>query len=238
MFRDEPDNFEEVKCWILKGAYQADNREQLQQCRQCDYYLMMQEKEGIVSDFDTGLAIITCSGVINNDKTRALEKIWTELKQNKKTHVLLDVREVNNIYSCGLGIIVRMHKETAEGGGILVVVGAHGYLLSMIESIRLNRVLHLEMDIRAAKERIDRLKEKKAEEKEAKKKKKPKERPPCWVYWNNHNPKNANTCDECFRKINPTEQPCWIIEGVIEGVSFQYVNEDCESCPYFVEFSE
>ena len=62
-------------------------------------------------------------------------------------------------------------------------------------------------------------------------------RPECWVFWKNHNPKNATTCDECFKKIKPTGKPCWIVDGMIEGISFQYVDEDCESCHYFEEFA-
>jgi hypothetical protein len=64
----------------------------------------------------------------------------------------------------------------------------------------------------------------------------PKERPPCHVYWDNHNPRNVTACDECFRKLTPSDVPCWIVDGMIEGVSFQYVNEDCDDCRYFQEF--
>jgi hypothetical protein len=28
------------------------------------------------------------------------------------------------------------------------------------------------------------------------------------------------------------------VDGMIEGISFQYVNEDCETCPYFEEFGK
>jgi hypothetical protein len=26
------------------------------------------------------------------------------------------------------------------------------------------------------------------------------------------------------------------VDGMIEGISFQYVNEDCEACTYFTEY--
>jgi len=50
-------------------------------------------------------------------------------------------------------------------------------------------------------------------------------------------PKNATTCDECYKK-DQTHGPALLgCDGMIEGISFQYVNEDCESCTYFAEFA-
>jgi hypothetical protein len=61
--------------------------------------------------------------------------------------------------------------------------------------------------------------------------------PQCWEYWHDHNPKNATTCEECWRKAKPSVQFCWLVEGTIEGVTFRYINEDCESCEYYLKFS-
>ena len=92
--------------------------------------------------------------------------------------------------------------------------------------------------MRSAKEAFDSVKKKQVGEVARKQAEveaaKPKERPPCREYFKNHNPRNATTCDKCFRKINPTNEPCWIVDGIIEGVSFQYVNDECEDCPHFV----
>jgi len=244
-FRETPDDFEKVKCWVLKGAYQQENKAQLKKCQKCKYFIMMNRETGVASDFDADLAVITCEGVLNNDRTKALEKVWDDLKKAGKYKVLLRMKAVSNIYSCGLGIIIKIHKESSLNNGMLVVEGVHGYVETVFTSARLDRILNRAKDIREAKEFFETLKtpeptvegepvsEDKIEPNEADT---PKERPPCYVYWQNNNPHNANNCDDCFKKIKPSEDPCWIVEGVIEGVSFQYVNEDCEQCPYFKEF--
>lgn len=238
--RDNPEDMENVKCWVVKGAYQQENREQLQRCRQCKYYLMMNRDSGVVSDHDAELAVITCEGVINNDRTKALEKVWEGLKRNNKHKVVLKVANVSNVYSCGLGVLIKIHKETAGMGGFLVVEGAAGYVQALFESTKLNKILNITTDSEETRQLVAGFKEKEEqaaqEVAEPEPAQPPKERVPCYVYWENHNPKNATSCDECFRKIKPTDEPCWIVEGMIEGVSFQYVNEDCEDCAYFQEF--
>jgi len=231
-----------IKCWVLKGVYNEGNNEHFQKCRNCKYYLMMNKDTGMVSDHDAGMAVITCNGTINNDRTRALEKVWANLKENKKHRVLLDLSEVNNIYSCGLGILVKMHKETVHLGGILVVTGVKGYVQSIFTSTKLTKIMHIAADRAQAEAIFSELRQKEeaaalaAAEAAKPKIAPPKKRIPCWEYFKNQNPRNATLCDECFKKISPTKEPCWIVEGMIEGVSFQYVNEDCESCDYFFEF--
>jgi anti-anti-sigma factor len=175
--------------------------------------------------------------VINYERTRGISEVWERLKKSNKFKIVLDLTSVNNIYSCGLGAIVKIHKETQEAGGMLVVVGAQAYVKATLDSTKLSRLLRLVTDHRQARELFDSVKKKADEERiRAEEAAKPKVRVPCWQYFKNHNPRNATTCDECFRKINPTNEPCWIVDGVIEGVSFQYVNEDCESCEYFLEY--
>lgn len=237
-FRETPEDMNEVKCWVLKGVYQAENRKQLSTCQKCKYYLLMNRESGVVSDYDADVAIITLDNVLNNDRTKALEKVWGTVLENGKTLVLIRMENVNNVYSCGLGMLIKIHKEAQAAGGMAVVEGAHGYVMTVLESTKLNRILHLASDMAQARELFAQFREKieRPVEPEGVAEESPKERPPCHAYWNNHNPRNATNCDECFRKIKPSDDPCWIVEGVIEGVSFQYVNEDCEDCPYFQEF--
>jgi hypothetical protein len=59
---------------------------------------------------------------------------------------------------------------------------------------------------------------------------------PCWEYWKNQNPRNATNCDECFHRKNAPQRPCWIVEGLVEGVVFHFINETCVDCRYFEEF--
>jgi anti-sigma B factor antagonist len=247
-FRDNPQDIDNVKCWVLKGAYQEESGAQLKRCRQCAYFITMNQDSGIASDTDTDVATVTCEGTVNAERTKALEKVWENLRQHNRVKIILDITRVNNIYSCGLGAIIKIHKESLAAKGLLVVVAVDGYVTNLFSVTKLSRLLRIVKNHRDAHDIFDALKNRDAEMQKkvaavaaetaaAVKPAKPKERPSCWVYWKNHNPANATTCDECFKKIKPTGQPCWIVDGMIEGISFQYVDEECESCKYFEEFS-
>jgi anti-sigma B factor antagonist len=245
-FRDNSSDLENIKCWIMKGAYNEANKKQYEKCLQCPYYAAMNRDSGIVSDADADLAIISGDGSINNDRNKALEKTWQTLKGHSKSYVLLDLSRVNNIYSSGLGTIITIHKETLAMGGMLVVLCPDGYVKNLFQVTKLARILKLTSNLRDAHSAIaahKQLLSKKAAEAPKPQEPKqqrlaPKERPPCHVYWKNKNPQNATTCDECFKKIKPPQQPCWVVDGMIEGISFQYINEDCEPCAYFEEFGK
>ncbi len=244
-FRDNPQDIENVKCWVLKGVYQEESGELLKRCKKCAYFITMNRETGIVADTDADVAVVTCEDTINAERTKALEKVWENLRQHNRVKVILDISRVNNIYSCGLGAIIKIHKEAAAAKGLLVVVVAEGYVTNLFAVTKLSRLLRIVKNHRDAHDIFDSTKKRdlEAQEKaalaaaEAAKPPKPKERPACWIYWKNHNPQNATTCDECFKKIKPTGQPCWIVDGMIEGISFQYVDEECESCQYFEEFA-
>ena len=239
-FQTSPQELENIKCWVIKGAYQEENKAQLKKCRRCTYYNAMQKNSSIASDCSNDETIITCNGSLNNDQTRALETVWNKLTQNSKWKIILDITLVNNIYSCGLGLLVKMHKDVEAKKGMMVITGAQGYVLAIFNSTKLSRIFHMAPDRRAALEKLDEFRRK---QEEALKKIEtpvnipPKKRIPCWQYWEGHNPKNATRCDECFKKVSPSKEPCWIVEGMIEGISFQYVNEECEGCSYFYEFA-
>jgi len=241
-FKDNLEEMEDIQCWIMKGYASEGECLKNRKCKKCNYYLAMNRNSGIASEIDADTTIITCEGTLNNDSAGALERVWENLKKNGKYKVILDISRVNNIYSCGLGMLVRIHKEAIEGGGALIVAGARGYAQVIFTSTKLAKIIHLVPNRIAAVEYFEQKKKKKEEAErlaaEEAKKAQIKKRVPCYKYWNNQNPRNATKCDECFRKLSDSTTPCWIVEGMIEGISFQYVNEDCESCKYFLEFGQ
>lgn len=241
-FSANPQDMEKIKCWVLKGAYQNDK--QMAECKKCKYYLMMSQESGIVPQFSADLAIINCEGIINSDRSSALDQIWENLKKSNKTKVLMRIGTVSNIYSAGLGVLIKIHKETAAAGGVLVVEGAKGYVQNLLSSTKLDRLLKLAANDEEARAIFEAFTKKLQEAAAAaapvaviEPPKPRKERVPCYVYWKDKNPRNATMCSECTKKIKPTEEPCWIVEGMIEGISFQYTNEDCEDCGYYMEFA-
>jgi|GEM_PF-770386 anti-sigma B factor antagonist len=274
-FRDNPQDMENVKCWVLKGAYQEESGRQLALCKQCEYFNALNRQAGVAAGGDADIAVITCEGAINTERTKALEKVWETLRRQNRVKVVLDLSRVNNIYSCGLGAIIKMHKESLAAGGRLVVVISDGYLTNLFTATKLSRLLKIARNNREARDVFDAIKKcemeaqrkaaeakaaesKAAMEAEAAEERRRKteikaaaemkaalsaagelaagKRPECWVYWKNRHPKNATSCDECFKKQKPTGQPCWIVDGMIEGISFQYIDQDCEACAYFEEY--
>ncbi len=230
-----------VKCWILNGAFQKGNRAQLEKCQACPYYKANTQETQIVQTERTRTTIISVSGAINNNRARALEDVLASLLEKKRFHVVLNLADVNNIYSCGLGTIIRMHKDLVARGGMLVVSNPQPYVFSIFESTKLTRFLKIaekEPDALALVDQVFDTRRKETEAVETSKKKQAEQQQrasqPCWEFWKNRNPKNANTCDECFRKQSKSAKPCWVVEGSVEGVSFQYVNEDCEGCQYYL----
>jgi anti-sigma B factor antagonist len=244
-YKDLPQDMENIKCWVIKGVYLEENKAQLQKCRKCAYYIKMHQNSGISSNLGADMAIITCEGSINNDKSRALDQVWTSLKKSGKFKILMDISNVTNIYSCGLGQLVKIHKETEANKGALVLVGAHGTVSTIFSSTKLNHLLTIVEDQSSAIAIFDEIKKKELAAIEAaipKPVPKPvrqiKTRIPCWQYWKGANPKNATKCDECYKKITNDKDPCWIVAGMVEGISFQYVNEECVGCTYFEEFCD
>lgn len=243
-YKDLPLEFDNIKCWVIKGVYQEENKAQFQKCRKCDYYQKMHQNSGISASLSSDVAIVTCEGSINNDKTRALDQVWASLKKNGKYKILMDISNVTNIYSCGLGELIKIHKETTANKGVLLLVGANGTVKTILLAAKLERLLNLIDDQDAAVKYFQDLKKKEQEAIEAASRPAPKPpreiktRIPCWVYWEGKNPSNATRCDECYKKTANSKDPCWIIEGMVEGISFQYVNEACTGCKYFDEFCE
>ena len=135
-FQSSPEELDNIKCWVIKGANLQKNKSQHLKCRKCNYYLMMNRDHRDEIDTHDDIATISCDGIINNDKTRALEKVWETLIKNGKYNVILDISQVNNIYSCGLGLLVKMHKDAQTNKGMLILKGVKGYPMSVFTSTK------------------------------------------------------------------------------------------------------
>jgi len=206
-FRENSEDFENVKCWALKGMYHEEDKTQRDKCKKCKYYITLNRETGLATEYGADAAVISCTGVINYEKMQAIEKVWATLKNNKKFRVIFDITNVNMIYSCGLGMLVKLHKETLANHGMLVIVAARDQLSSIFHSIKLTKVLHFapdktaavqyfaahaqkkEEEARAALEAARRAEEaKQAAIEAAEPKPEPKKFVRCWEYWKNRNP--------------------------------------------------
>jgi anti-anti-sigma factor len=254
-FHEHPEDMEDLNCWIIKGIYHEEHQDQSKKCKKCNYYLTLNRESGVQAHHEADIALVSCAGYINYEKTTAISQVWEALKKNKKHKVMFDISNVNNIYSCGLSLLVKMHNEAKAADGMLVIVGGKEHLHQILHSSKLSRILHLAPEQESARQlfaaaarkkeeaqrqasetaRIAQEEVRKAEE-AAKPKPAPKRFVRCWEYWQGHNPSNATTCNECFHRQNPKAQACWVVEGLVEGVTFHFVNESCLDCAYFEEF--
>jgi anti-anti-sigma factor len=254
-FSGHPEDMEDLKCWVIKGTYHDERQDQTKKCRKCGYYTALNQGSGIDARHDADISLVSCAGSINYEKTAAIGQVWEALKKHRKHKVIFDISGVNTIYSCGLSMLVKMHQEAGAADGMFVLVGARDHLLQILHSSMLSKILHLAPEHDSARKLFDALarkKEEAAQQKAALAQKTREEdvraaeaaKPPtppkrfvrCWEYWQNHNPRNATTCSECFHRLNPKAQACWVIEGLVEGVTFHFVNESCLDCAYFAEF--
>ncbi len=246
-FQSSPEELDNIKCWVIKGANLQKNKSQHLKCRKCNYYLMMNHDHGDEINTHDDIATISCDGIINNDKTRALEKVWETLSKNGKYNVILDISQVNNIYSCGLGLLVKMHKDAQTNKGMLILTGVQGYPLAVFTSTKLSKLLFMAADKKAAFHLFDiqRKKQEEAQKETAQNDvadseplptKTSRKRIQCWEFFENHHPGHLTNCEECPKKISPSKKFCWIEEGLIEGILFQYINEKCKTCDYFLKF--
>ncbi len=246
------DELENVKCWVLNGAYQKDNDAQLKKCKGCTYYKRLNSEQSISQKASTKATTIKITGTINADRAEMLENVLEELLKKHQYYVVLNLENVTNIYSSGLGAIIKIHKELSNKGGALFISDLQEYVYEILESTSLTRFLKVVDSQAIAEKEIEKLKEqKKAKEKQKQKEVsakvendavdavseksiQDKKELKCWEYWKNNNPMNASSCDECFRKQANSNQACWLVQGSVEDVSFEYVNEDCEDCEYYL----
>ncbi|MDF2571665.1 MAG: anti-anti-sigma factor [Sporomusa sp.] len=67
-----------------------------------------------------------------------------EIIDQGATDIRFDLSKLNYIDSSGLGVLVTVHKRTAEKNGRLVLAGVQGMAAEILKRTRLDKVLHIE----------------------------------------------------------------------------------------------
>lgn len=134
---------ENLSCWILKKGTCGSSADGSRNCTECPYYRKMNQNAINVDLGDHDTVVVECSGVLNSLRSEALGKIADRLNKVKKGRVIIDLTNVNNIYSCAIGMIVRFHKQCDQLEGRLVIVGAAGYVKVALTTARLDRFILL-----------------------------------------------------------------------------------------------
>jgi anti-anti-sigma factor len=84
--------------------------------------------------------ILEVPSAINDDTMK--ETLDTLLEQGNTT-VLLNLKQLTFVDSCGLGVLVNAFKQVKAGQGKLGLFGVQPYVQKLVELTKLNRVLSI-----------------------------------------------------------------------------------------------
>ncbi|OGJ88773.1 MAG: hypothetical protein A2268_08545 [Candidatus Raymondbacteria bacterium RifOxyA12_full_50_37] len=229
-----------TKCWMV---YQDENGSLRKECAKCPYAAESLKGDSISVDQHDTHTVVSLGETLNDKRILELKKILEGLLAKEIKTIFLDCSSLIAIHSGGLGVVLRAFKEQKEKKRNLFLVNPTPAVTAILESTLLSRVfqsvLSIEntLNVLGRKEEEERSGEAQRKEEERKKQLEEARSIRCWDFFKGHNPANATACAECYYKHANAERPCWLIVGQVEGVEFEYISEDCLSCPYFLKFN-
>jgi anti-anti-sigma regulatory factor len=140
-FHNKPGDMGNISCWVLKRGDPNWTDADALGCRRCPYYLAVNHHGVTVSHGRGGTVVIECNGVLNLLRTQFLGEVADKLKSEGKSRVALDLSAATNIYSCAMGMLVRLHLQCEEMGGLFVIVGATGYVKVAIDTVLIDKIV-------------------------------------------------------------------------------------------------
>jgi len=142
-FHNNAGDMENISCWVLKRGSPGWTREDEARCAECAYYAAM-NRHGVsvrLGEGEDDAAVIECSGTLNAQRTATLREVADKLKAQKRGRVVLDLSAVTNIYSSAMSMIVRLHLQCEDMGGLFVMTGATGYVKVAINTVSIDRLV-------------------------------------------------------------------------------------------------
>ena len=94
--------------------------------------------------------ILTPKTSITYETREKLETTFKECLEQRKTEVILDCKAVSFLDSEGLELLVQMHQELKDRGGVLKIIGMNPVCRDILMATRLIGSLHVHEDIHAA----------------------------------------------------------------------------------------
>ena len=111
----------------------------------------MDSKQSKVQMSKIGIrTILTAGESITYQTCETVEAMYQDSINQKKTEIILDCKTVPFMDSEGLELIVRMHDELRNLGGILKIINLNGVCRDIFMSTRLNNTLFVYEDIHEA----------------------------------------------------------------------------------------
>ncbi len=225
-----------TQCWIFN---MDDSGHLNHKCEKCQYYKEFQKPETIRVEKKANLSLVFLPESMTEKGLPDLKKVFDGLINEGAKFVAVDCSSTKQINPQVLGTILRAFKSTREKGGEFFLLNPATPVAELLRSTMLIKIIPLSRSAddveRLIQEKEIEIKtgeaKRKAEEEE--KKKKEAETLRCWDFWKGHNTNNATPCAVCHYKMTGATIPCWMIIGEIEGVTFEYINEECLDCRYY-----
>jgi len=140
-FHNKPSDMGNISCWVLKRGDPNWTNADAEKCRLCPYYQAVNHHGVTISRGPGDTVVIECGGALNMLRTQVLGEVADKLKSEGKDRVALDLSAVTNIYSCAMGMLVRLHLQCEEMGGMFVIVGATGYVKVAINTVLIDKIV-------------------------------------------------------------------------------------------------
>ncbi|MBL8028605.1 MAG: STAS domain-containing protein [Fibrobacteres bacterium] len=226
-------------CWV----YNMDDSGRLhKKCEKCPYLLEMQAPCNVTFSDKGGIGVITITGNVSETALPTLKKIADSSVSSEKA-LAVDCSGVTAMCSPSLGLLLRLYKARKEKSSPFFLVAPSTGLLELLRSTMLIKVMPVVRDFTEVENAINKLAEDiktgelRRKQEEEKKKLEEAATLRCWEYYKGQHPKNATPCAVCYYKASNSKNPCWVIIGNIDGVEFDYVDEDCLDCQYYLKLN-
>lgn len=87
------------------------------------------------------VAVVTIIGSVDSADSKALQDFLNELIDAGQTHLIIDITSMDFIVSMGLGVFIRSHTRLRGARGFLRLVGPEPFILQLIKTTGLDRLL-------------------------------------------------------------------------------------------------
>jgi len=228
-----------TQCWIF---VMDDSGALNRQCEKCPYHAELTPESSVKTAENGASVTVTLKGEISEKRAVELKKIM-DAQLKTKSSIFVDCAGLTQIEPVALGILLRTYKLLKEKQGDFFLISPSDAMLAVLQSTLLIKIIPAVRSMDEAahfirkKEEAIRTGEARAQEEAKKKRLEEAKTVRCWEFFKGQNPQNATPCDVCHYKATGSAQPCWIIQSEIEGTTFEFVNEDCLVCDYFLKFN-
>jgi anti-anti-sigma factor len=211
-------------------------------CEKCPYLAEMQAPCNVTYVDKNGVGLITITGNVSESALPNLKKAADASVASGKA-VAVDCSGVTAMCSPSLGLLLRVYKARKEKTSSFFLVAPSTSLLELLRSTMLIKVMPVVRELNEVDNAINKLEEDiktgelRRKQEEEKKKLAEAVTLRCWEYYKGQHPKNATPCAVCYFKNSGSKRPCWVVVGNIDGVEFDYIEEDCLDCEYFMKLN-